>query len=153
METLDLANESSNQENQVGGIPGPFDIPPSVTSFINGSSELERRDSTDSTFSLRPSYKQKFKTSVAKPIIQNVLNQRLNNALYDKDQAPGWAHEISHEIKQKLLELGLNRYKYVVNVTIMENRSAGTRIQCSCAWDADTDNVAHETFKNVCNEH
>jgi hypothetical protein len=45
----------------------------------------------------------RFKPSVAKPLIQQVLNQRLKNALYDKDQAPGWAHEISQEIKQKLL--------------------------------------------------
>jgi hypothetical protein len=36
-------------------------------------------------------------------MIQNILQQRLNDALYDKDQAPGWAHEISQEIKQKLL--------------------------------------------------
>ena len=45
----------------------------------------------------------RFKPSLAKQMIQTILQQRLNDALYDKDQAPGWAHEISQEIKQKLL--------------------------------------------------
>jgi len=56
---------------------------------------------------------------------------------------------ITDSVGHFLIDLELNRYKYIVNVTIMENRSAGARIQCSCAWDMDTDNVAHETFKNV----
>ncbi|CAG8480085.1 15189_t:CDS:2 [Cetraspora pellucida] len=56
----------------------------------------ERRDSVDSNFSLRP-------TPLVKNMIHTIAYQRLNNALYDKDQAPGWAHEISREIKQKLL--------------------------------------------------
>ncbi|GBB92418.1 hypothetical protein RclHR1_00200051 [Rhizophagus clarus] len=134
-----------DKENQYEESPKPY---VDMSTLVNSSFELERRESTDSNFSLRPSYKQKFKTSVAKPIIHNILNQRLNNALYDKDQAPGWAHEISQEVKQKLLDLELNRYKYIVNVTIMENKCAGARMQCACAWDMDTDNVAHETFKN-----
>uniref|UniRef100_A0A1D1XIJ9 Tctex1 domain-containing protein 2 n=1 Tax=Anthurium amnicola TaxID=1678845 RepID=A0A1D1XIJ9_9ARAE len=135
--------ETLADENQDGISPKRFD-----KSLANDSFDLERRGSTDSTFSLRPSYKQKFKTSVVSPIIQDVLDQRLSNALYDKDQAPGWAHEISQEIKQKLLDLELNRYKYIVNVIIMENKSAGARTQCICAWDQDTDNVAREVFKN-----
>ena len=45
----------------------------------------------------------RFTPSVARQFIQNILQQRLNKAIYDKDQAPGWAREISQEIKQKLL--------------------------------------------------
>ncbi|CAB4377625.1 hypothetical protein RhiirA5_368820 [Rhizophagus irregularis] len=148
METSEIVTDEflnkENKENQYEELQKPFDFPP----LINNGFDLERRGSNDSNFSLRPSYKQKFKPSIARTLIQQILNQRLNNALYDKDQAPGWAHEISHEIKQKLIDLELTRYKYIVNVTIMENKCAGARIQCTCAWDMDTDNVAHETFKN-----
>ncbi|CAG8505650.1 7396_t:CDS:2 [Scutellospora calospora] len=105
---------------------------PGIESLLDSSLQLgaayERRDSTDSNFSLRPSFKQKFRAPVAKNIIHSIASQRLNNALYDKDQAPGWAHEISQEIKKQLLDLELKQYKYVVNVTIMENKSAGTRL-------------------------
>lgn len=38
-----------------------------------------------------------------KTIIQQVVSERLDQAIYDKDQAPGWAHEIAEEIKKKLL--------------------------------------------------
>ncbi|CAG8486558.1 19612_t:CDS:2 [Cetraspora pellucida] len=76
-------------------------------SLLDSSLQLgaayERRDSVDSNFSLRPSFKQKFRAPLVKNMIHTIAYQRLNNALYDKDQAPGWAHEISREIKQKLL--------------------------------------------------
>ncbi|CAG8466645.1 15617_t:CDS:2 [Funneliformis mosseae] len=152
-----------------------MDLPPPPVNSSNGGTELERRESTDSNFSLRPSYKQKFKPLVAKQIIQNILHQRLNDALYDKDQAPGWAREISQEIKQKLLgnrngfesiqvycqrihhgeQIG--RDKVLIHLKCLhmlkepllkEKLWCVSRIQCSCAWDRDTDSVAHETFKN-----
>ncbi|CAB4375013.1 unnamed protein product [Rhizophagus irregularis] len=108
--------------------------------------EQERRGSEPS---LRPAFFQKFRAPLVKTIIQQVVSERLDQAIYDKDQAPGWAHEIAEEIKKKLLEMELNRYKYIVNVTIMENKGAGARMQVNCLWDSDTDNLAQETFKNV----
>ncbi|CAG8623931.1 7660_t:CDS:2, partial [Racocetra fulgida] len=41
--------------------------------------------------------------SEIKQIIQSILKERLEKAIYDKDQAPGWAHEIAEGIKAKLL--------------------------------------------------
>jgi hypothetical protein len=49
------------------------------------------------------------------------------------------------------------RYKFVVNVTIGEIRGEGVkyhpffnvRVGARCFWDADTDNVAQETYINV----
>ena len=56
METSDLvADELLNGESQDEESPKRFDTPP----LISGSFDLERRESTDSNFSLRPSYKQK----------------------------------------------------------------------------------------------
>ncbi|CAG8506350.1 4593_t:CDS:2 [Ambispora leptoticha] len=109
-----------------------------------------RRPSEDigGGFAIRPSFAKKFNQRVATDIINKILSDRLKDAIYDKDQAPGWAHEIAEEIKKKLLELDLNRYKYVVNVTIMENKGEGARMQCQCYWDSDTDNIAQEVFTN-----
>jgi hypothetical protein len=39
-------------------------------------------------------------------MIQQIVNERLERAIYNKDQAPGWANEIAEEIKKKLL--GIN---------------------------------------------
>jgi hypothetical protein len=52
-ETSDLADASLKQDEES---PNPLANRPSS---ISGSFDLERRESTDSNFSLRPSYKQK----------------------------------------------------------------------------------------------
>ncbi|CAG8493927.1 15217_t:CDS:2 [Acaulospora morrowiae] len=62
----------------------------------------ERR-SSENDGGFRPSFKQKFRVPLAKQIITQILNERLERAIYDKDQAPLWAREIAEEIKFKLL--------------------------------------------------
>nr|CAG8503553.1 9582_t:CDS:2 [Entrophospora candida] len=59
-------------------------------------------------------------------------------------------HPLRPSFKQKFRAplLELNRYKYIVNVSILENKGAGVRMQVNCLWDSDTDNLAQETFKN-----
>lgn len=42
------------------------------------------------------------------------------------------------------------RYKFIVHIVIGEKRGEGVRMATRCFYDADTDNVAHETFVNVC---
>ena len=48
-----------------------------------------------------------------------------------------------------LQELQLNRYKFVVQVAIGEQRGEGVRMACRCFWDSDSDNYATDTFTNV----
>ncbi|CAG8489494.1 9677_t:CDS:2 [Funneliformis caledonium] len=112
------------------------------------SQDFERRGSESDTFR-RPSYKEKFHAKKAKQIIQQVVSGKLDQAIYEKDQAPGWANEIAEEIKAKLLEMELSRYKYIINVTILENKKgAGARIQVNGLWDSSSDGYAQEIFKN-----
>ncbi len=47
------------------------------------------------------------------------------------------------------IESNMGRYKYVVHVVIGEKRGEGVRMATRCFYDADTDNVANETFVNV----
>ena len=46
-------------------------------------------------------------------------------------------------------ELELPRYKFVVQVVIGEDRGACVRMGCRCFWDAETDNYAEDTYRNV----
>ncbi|CAG8600447.1 5428_t:CDS:2 [Dentiscutata erythropus] len=62
------------------------------------------------------------------PILQLGAAYERRDSVDSTNQAPGWAREISREIKQKLLDLELKQYKYIVNVTIMENKAAGARL-------------------------
>jgi hypothetical protein len=40
------------------------------------------------------------------------------------------------------------RYKFLVQCVIGENKGAGVRMGCRCLWDATTDKSATETFVN-----
>ena len=46
-------------------------------------------------------------------------------------------------------ELNLERYKFVVQVVIGEQRGEGVRMGARCFWDDNTDGYAQEVFQNV----
>jgi hypothetical protein len=98
---------------------------------------------------LRPAYKNSFHPALAKQIIKDVLTERLSNKTYNAELTSQWTRDIADDIKGKLKELNLERYKYVVNVAIGEQRGEGIRIGCRCFWDSDVDSSATETFMNV----
>jgi hypothetical protein len=98
---------------------------------------------------LRPAYKNSFHPALAKQIIKGVLTERLSNKTYNAELTSQWTRDIADDIKGKLKELNLERYKYVVNVAIGEQRGEGIRIGCRCFWDSDVDSSATETFMNV----
>nr|CAG8558141.1 15279_t:CDS:2 [Entrophospora candida] len=124
METL--SKENSNQNITNGGINNDKSADSyNMSKPISMEYEHKGSESGGGAFAPKPSFKQK--APAAKQIIQSIVRERLSNALYNKDQAPGWAHEISQEIKKKLLEMDLQKYKYVINVIIMENKKEGAR--------------------------
>jgi tctex1 domain-containing protein 2 len=42
-----------------------------------------------------------------------------------------------------------DRYKFIVNVILGEMRGEGVKVAARCFWDADTDNLAQDTYINV----
>ncbi|KAI8926425.1 Tctex-1 family-domain-containing protein [Entophlyctis helioformis] len=98
---------------------------------------------------IRPNFKQKFRPAVVSKTIHQILADRLTGATYHPDTCSQWTREIADEIKNKLKELDLPRYKYVVHVSMGEMRGEGVRIGARCFWDADTDNIAQDAFMNA----
>ena len=65
-------------------------------------------------------------------------------------QPPTHTHRHAPPPRSKLKsELELPRYKFVVQVVIGEDRGACVRMGCRCFWDAETDNYAEDTYRNV----
>ncbi|KAI9137017.1 Tctex-1 family-domain-containing protein [Paraphysoderma sedebokerense] len=102
----------------------------------------------DDSFVIRPNFKQKFRPAVAQQIIHQVLVDKLTGQSYNSELCSKWTKEIADEIRNKLKELNLDRYKYVVHVLIAEMRGEGARMGCRCFWDQDTDNIAQDIFMN-----
>ena len=99
---------------------------------------------------IRPPYAEKFRPAAAKALITQVLTERLADKTYNPESTAQLTREIADEIKSKLKsELELPRYKFVVQVVIGEDRGACVRMGCRCFWDAETDNYAEDTYRNV----
>ncbi|XP_078521963.1 dynein light chain Tctex-type protein 2B [Lissotriton helveticus] len=111
--------------------------------------EVEGSSTTlDNTYSIRPNYHRKFKASTVKEIIRTMLKAELSNKLYDPTEVPDMTISLSENIKNKLKDMGYDRYKMVVQVVIGEQRGEGVKMAARCFWDADTDNYAQEVFMN-----
>ncbi|EGD83493.1 Tctex1 domain-containing protein 2 [Salpingoeca rosetta] len=105
-------------------------------------------DYSENTFVIRPNFQEKFRPSVVQQIIHDVLQSYLGDKTYDSEAALQWTQEICDEVKQKLKELKLPRYKFVVQGTIGEQRGEGVKVGARCLWDSDTDNLAQDVYVN-----
>uniref|UniRef100_A0A452T7C3 Tctex1 domain containing 2 n=1 Tax=Ursus maritimus TaxID=29073 RepID=A0A452T7C3_URSMA len=124
------------------------------TSFPMGTAdglpETEKNaGESENTYILRPIFQQRFRPSVVKECIHAVLKEELANAEYSPEEMPQLTKRLSETIKDKLKEMGFDRYEVVVQVVIGEQRGEGVFMAARCFWDADTDNYTHDVFMNV----
>jgi hypothetical protein len=86
---------------------------------------------------------------VVKDMMDVIIKERLTGVQYEADTCSMLARDISDEIKFKLKTLGFEeRYKFVVQVVIGEEKGEGVRMGCRCLWDPKTDNHAATQFHN-----
>ncbi|KAJ2493944.1 hypothetical protein IWW37_000022 [Coemansia sp. RSA 2050] len=98
---------------------------------------------------LRPDYMHRFRPTVAKPLISEVLRSTLGNAKYEAEDVAELSTSIGEKIVQRLVaEPGLERYKFVANVSIFQNSGQGARMCIGATWDPESDAAVQETFTN-----
>ncbi|XP_033760978.1 tctex1 domain-containing protein 2-like [Pecten maximus] len=100
------------------------------------------------TYVIRPNFQHKFRPVIVKECIHNALSDHLTGKNYDAEETIEWTKVISDDIKQRLKDLGYDRYKFIVQVVIGEQRGEGVKMGCRCFWDSDTDNYAQDIFMN-----
>eukprot|EP00163_Fabomonas_tropica_P031482 TRINITY_DN7506_c0_g1_i1.p1 TRINITY_DN7506_c0_g1~~TRINITY_DN7506_c0_g1_i1.p1 ORF type:complete len:126 (+),score=14.00 TRINITY_DN7506_c0_g1_i1:245-622(+) len=108
----------------------------------------DREEQKENTYVIRPAFRNKFRPSVVKAMMKQLLEEKLKDKTYHSENTSNWTREIADELKQKLKDLELDRYKFVVQVVIGEQRGEGVKMGCRCFWDSDTDNYAQEVFLN-----
>ncbi|XP_022801116.1 tctex1 domain-containing protein 2-like [Stylophora pistillata] len=79
------------------------------------------------SYNIRPNFKHKFRPASVKAIIHDVLNDELSGKKYSSEEATAWCKHISETVKEKLKELDLDRYKFIVQVVIGEQRGEGVK--------------------------
>nr|XP_056706211.1 dynein light chain Tctex-type protein 2B [Euleptes europaea] len=112
------------------------------------TSVLKPPGSAGRTYSLRPAFHHKFRSSIVKECIHEVLKEELASVQYNPEEIPSITKQLSEKIRDTLKEKGFHRYKMVVQVVIGEQRGEGVRMAARCFWDADTDNYAQDVFMN-----
>ena len=100
------------------------------------------------SYSLRPKIDQKFRTSDVKELLHNILLARLADKEYNSETSNELAKSICVEIKEKLKSLNYDRYKFIVQCVIGEQKGAGINMSGRCFWDSDTDNFAESIYMN-----
>ncbi|KAM9503248.1 dynein light chain Tctex-type protein 2B isoform 6-T6 [Salvelinus alpinus] len=92
--------------------------------------------------------KSRFKAAVVKECIRDILREQLSGVQYDPDEVGVLSRSLADCIKDKLKDVGFDRYKLVVQVVIGEQRGEGVKMAARCFWDADTDSYAQDIFMN-----
>ncbi|XP_064186023.1 dynein light chain Tctex-type protein 2B isoform X1 [Anguilla rostrata] len=109
---------------------------------------MEEPDTLEHTYIIRPNYQHKFKVGVVKECIREVLKEQLGGTSYNPQLISTQCRSVADCIKDKLKDLGFDRYKLVVQVVIGEQRGEGVKMAARCFWDADTDGHAQDMFMN-----
>ncbi len=92
----------------------------------------------------------RFYASQAKAICESVTTSVLDKKAWRGEEEPVWSVQIAEQVKQRIKsEMNIPRYKIVVQVIIGEMKDQGVRVASKCLWDADSDNYASYSFRNV----
>ncbi|CAL1542995.1 unnamed protein product [Lymnaea stagnalis] len=120
-----------------------------VNDILSEVAVAEKSDKTaQNTYIIRPNFSQKFRPVNVKEMIHTVLGEKLTGVVYSADETTGLTKTIADTIKSKLKDMGHERYKFIVQVVIGEQRGEGVKMGCRCFWDSDTDNYAQDIFMN-----
>ena len=100
---------------------------------------------------IKPKPNEKFRPPKVRPLVKTLIAQamtEMNMKDFDNDIAHSTCKNLSSTIKDRLKLSKLDRYKFVVQVSIGEKKGQGVRMVNRCFWDAETDNMIVETFMN-----
>ncbi|EDV22352.1 uncharacterized protein TRIADDRAFT_17289, partial [Trichoplax adhaerens] len=100
----------------------------------------------DRTFKLTPS--NFFPERKVQAIIREVLKKHLQNVVYNSDKCATLSKLISDEIKQRVKNLNLDRFKIIAVVHLGSDGSQSLNIGSRCVWNTQFDNFASSTFQS-----
>jgi hypothetical protein len=104
------------------------------------------------TIKQEPTYKmepdEKFLVKPVEDIIKDILDRRLHNYTYNREQTPRFGKILSDDIKERVKRLNFDRYKIVCMLVIGENRGQCLLTSSRCQWFPSTDTFASYNYKN-----
>ena len=120
-------------------------------SHSNSEKKDTKQEDEPELHKIKPKPNEKFRPPKVRPVIKSLISQAMadmNMKEFDNDTAHTTCKTLSSTIKERLKNSHLDRYKYVVQVSIGEKKGQGVRMVNRCFWDSETDNMIVETFMN-----
>lgn len=106
---------------------------------------------------LQPTYRieprQKLDAERIGRLLNETLHRRLSSFSYNRNLGALTCKSLADEFKAKAKEIGFDRYKFVVVVTLGEKKGQGAVASSRCLWDPRFDSFAtatHESGGVVC---
>ncbi|CAG9763072.1 unnamed protein product [Ceutorhynchus assimilis] len=100
------------------------------------------------SYQIKPSFQDTFKEAPVKEVVINVQQNTLYGQTYDADSAKKWTIRMANEINEKIKDIGMKRFRHVVQVIIGERKGQGVKSGIRCTWDSETDTCSSEVFMN-----
>jgi len=100
------------------------------------------------TYRMKPKDNERFIPRQVEAIIKEVMDKKLKKAKFDDAKCKQLALELCSEIKERVKDLNIPRYKVVLQSVIGEVKGQGAYIASRCLWDTETDNYASFSMKN-----
>uniref|UniRef100_A0A7S0SJJ9 Tctex1 domain-containing protein 2 n=1 Tax=Mantoniella antarctica TaxID=81844 RepID=A0A7S0SJJ9_9CHLO len=91
----------------------------------------------------------RFMRGPVQKVLSETIKERLEGTTYDPLKSAQIAKELADMIKERTKNLGYDRYKLVVQVTVGEKTGQGIRMASRCLWDTATDNFASDFYENA----
>jgi len=89
-----------------------------------------------------------FYTHQIKTILDEILQEKLSNQTYDPQTCRMLCVSLSEDIKDRVKQLGMARFRLVCNVTVGSNSGQGFLMASRFLWNEYKDNFSSSCFQN-----
>ncbi|CAF3733690.1 unnamed protein product [Rotaria sp. Silwood1] len=108
---------------------------------------------------VRPNFEEKFRSTKIQEILYSCISDVLGDKKFEQDSCPEWTKATIYQLEKlpftinirdrlKAANMKFDRYKFIVQCVIGENRGQGVKYGCRCLWDSDTDGMAEYVYLN-----
>ena len=128
--------------------------PPSTVSMAHSMATSQSRQENrrmpetalENTFKMTPD--QKFPEGAIRAMLKDVLTANLSEVDYEPTSCRQLSKSISDDVKNRVKELHVQRYKIICVVHIGQLANQAMRVGSRCLWDTNYDTYTSYQFKN-----
>lgn len=97
------------------------------------------------SYPMKPRPGSKFMKRDTEKVIERVVTDAVGDMPYVFEESQQLTKDLCVRVQDSVNEMGYERYKLVVQVTITEAAQQGLRVASRCLWDPEVDNYAEYT--------